>query len=928
MDSNSAPARRSFIAKYITQDDQSIENSSNSSSKSDHLRHHTPSTSLSSVVSRVQNKSWNNRDEKDNYSPYNSAGDDRREHYRHYSHHHSKTPYSHPSSSSSSNHHRQSSPTLNEPKHSSRKSRDRSRSKSRSRSRDRDRYRSGSGSDDYFKSHRSDSRDRSEGNSRSSHKSDRSYYNESRNKSRYEQDDDSSYHQSGSSYHHHSSRGSKSYSSATNDDNYYNNNEMEEGEIDQDDDTSNSANESSYSYHGSRDHSSRDVQKFDWTCYKCGVNNFKRRNQCFKCGTDREESEANDTGDEISPTPTNCLILRNLSLSITGDQVLSFIGSLTNVPIKSIRLPRDQVYHSPRGVCYLELHTTHEATQLMSLISSIDTACLTDRLPSSPLLVSYVKRTSASAVSPATATHAASLALAAAQWTNQKQQLTAEPPQLGTVNINGCMYQKYPSPDPSKFVLEEKSGFYYDHTTRLYYDSKSKYYYNSLTQQYLLWSPQYETYLPVDSKTGSTTIGATISASAKTTISSQNATSDSEVTTPNELSTSTSTTTTTATSQQANPCSSTSTHPDSDSTAGKGGPGDKKAEKVKTAKSIAKQMEKWAKTLNQRSSAASASIKPMVPSFMKDLKAAQAAAEEEQNDDLQNDSPETRVTSFKMSLGSACSLPASSTTASASATLSSQSLGNSSNSDRVISSSIANILDDGDDSDANEAATDPVLISKEEESKFLDFTKLLCRLCKRQFNSREQLTKHQTVSELHANNLKTHLKGVLTDYQFKELEKKQKFDKLIASTSSHAAGPSSKNSSSEYVDRAKERRRKWGIDVDSEPNRMKEKYFDEIAAESAKAAAIASTRETKPIDSSNVGSRMLKAMGWKEGQGLGKKGTGRTDIIHVEVRNETSGLGMKKPKTTQVIPGESYKDAVKRAMAQRYKELTEQEDQG
>lgn len=918
MDSHNPPVRRSFIARHIIQDEQGDDynNSGNNSTTSgggENSRY--SSTSLSSVVSRVnQNKSWTTRDDKDNYSSYTSSSfnEDRREHNRHYSAHHSKSTYSQPSSSFSSNH-RTSSPNMNELKHSFRKSRDRSRSRSKSRSRERDRYKSGNSSTDYYKSHhRSDSRDRCD-NSRSTHsKSDRNYYSDSRNKTRYnEQDEDgSSYNQSSSSHHHHSSRGSKSYTSATNDDSYNHNNEMEEGEIDQDDDTSNSANESSYSsnYHNSRDHnSSREIQKFDWTCYKCGVNNFKRRNQCFKCGTDREESEANDTGDEISPTPTNCLILRNLSLSITGDQILSFIGSLTNVPIKSIRLPRDPLYHSPRGVCYLELHTTHEATQLMSLISSIDTTCLTDQLPSSPLLVSYVKRTSASVVAPATATHAASLALAAAQWTNQ--QTANESNNLGTVNINGCMYQKYPTPDPKKFVLEEKSGFHYDHTTRLYYDSKSKYYYNSLTQQYLLWSPQYETYLPVDSKTGSTTIGPTISASAKTATSSQNATNDVEQVTPNDPST----------SQQSNPAS-TSTQNESEVK----GSTDKKAEKVKTAKSIAKQMEKWAKTLNQRSSAASASIKPMVPSFMKDLKAAQAAAEEtEQHEETSADEPETRISSFKMSLGSAAT-PTTTSTAIVSATVSTSS----GHTERIVPSLVANILDDGDDSDANET-TDPTAIVKEEENKLLDFTKLLCRLCKRQFNSREQLTKHQTVSELHATNLKAHLKSILSDFQFKELEKKQKFDKLLSSSSSSSQPSSSRNSSTEYVDRARERRRKWGVDVDSEPNRMKEKYFDEMAAESAKAAAIASTREAKPIDSNNVGSRMLKAMGWQEGQGLGKKGTGRTDIIHVEVRNETAGLGMKKPKQTQVIPGESYKDAVKRAMAQRYKELTEQEqDQG
>ena len=70
----------------------------------------------------------------------------------------------------------------------------------------------------------------------------------------------------------------------------------------------------------------RNIMKNDWCCYKvvfvwlsfekinwlfciehqCGVNNFKRRDQCFKCGTPKEESLANETGDEVSLTPTNC----------------------------------------------------------------------------------------------------------------------------------------------------------------------------------------------------------------------------------------------------------------------------------------------------------------------------------------------------------------------------------------------------------------------------------------------------------------------------------------------------------------------------------------------------------------------------------------------------------------------------------------------
>lgn len=39
----------------------------------------------------------------------------------------------------------------------------------------------------------------------------------------------------------------------------------------------------------------------DWYCAKCGVFNFKRRDNCFKCSASREESEKGGEGsDEVS----------------------------------------------------------------------------------------------------------------------------------------------------------------------------------------------------------------------------------------------------------------------------------------------------------------------------------------------------------------------------------------------------------------------------------------------------------------------------------------------------------------------------------------------------------------------------------------------------------------------------------------------------
>ena len=80
-----------------------------------------------------------------------------------------------------------------------------------------------------------------------------------------------------------------------------------------------------------------------------------------------------------------------------------------------------------------------------------------------------------------------------------------------------------------------------------------------------------------------------------------------------------------------------------------------------------------------------------------------------------------------------------------------------------------------------------------------------------------------------------------------------------------------------YRDRAKERRQKYGLDDEGpRPNRLKEKYLAAVEE-----AEFTHTKEPKKLDSSNIGSKMLQRMGWKEGLGLGKSNQGRTSIIEV-----------------------------------------------
>ena len=129
--------------------------------------------------------------------------------------------------------------------------------------------------------------------------------------------------------------------------------------------------------------------------------------------------------------------------------------------------------------------------------------------------------------------------------------------------------------------------------------------------------------------------------------------------------------------------------------------------------------------------------------------------------------------------------------------------------------------------------------------------------------------RHNEKSDLHRSNLES--------WRAEQTQKQQQRES--SSSCNQSFGSADFGSASRYRDRAKERRQKYGIDDEGpKPNRLKEKYL--AAMEHAE---IAEQRDQKPkkLDSSNIGSKMLQRMGWKEGLGLGKTNQGRTSIIEV-----------------------------------------------
>lgn len=221
--------------------------------------------------------------------------------------------------------------------------------------------------------------------------------------------------------------------------------------------------------------------------------------------------------------------------------------------------------------------------------------------------------------------------------------------------------------------------------TGLYYDPNTQYYYNSQINKFLYWDNTKRTYLLAPEGTESTVAAA----------SSQQSTGDQNKSKGNDDS---------------------SSEPKS------------KSDKVKVAKRIAKDMERWAKTLNQKKEISKRNIEPTQPTPQPIVQPKSAVA----------DICFSMVEKSERSLGKF---------------------------ENPLAKYSATIVSDTTDSPLE--AQKPLVPSKftkdppvdvrpnsvTKERVYIDFEKLACLICKRQFASREILIKHTKMSTLHKQNL-------------------------------------------------------------------------------------------------------------------------------------------------------------------------------
>uniref|UniRef100_A0A3P9K622 RNA-binding protein 10 n=1 Tax=Oryzias latipes TaxID=8090 RepID=A0A3P9K622_ORYLA len=555
----------------------------------------------------------------------------------------------------------------------------------------------------------------------------------------------------------------------------------------------------------------------DWLCNKCGVQNFKRREKCFKCSVPKSEAELKlpqmqrdlpaglqkEGGQGLLPLPVpyhssgvsvtpgqamqqtdvanDTLILRNLGPHTSLESILAALAPFATLTPSNIRLIKDKHTHLNRGFAFLQLSTIVEASQLLQILQALQPPL---SIEGKTIVVEFAKGSKrdvfvadGSRVSAATV---ASTAIAAAQWavsqniqqglggnvdaavyqqgaaityshdakeyagldgTTFKSQADARTaslsstvppltaviseavksgpaaaqhtlpykPTMSTPAATALITQveivgkpqpatpsqpatpgtehelkQYPVPDVSTYHYDDSSGFYYDPFTGLYYDPNSQYYYNPHSQQYMYWDGEKHTYVLAANQSNTENENA---ASAE----SQSSTSGSKE--------------------------------------------KKEKPKSKTAQQIAKDMERWAKSLNRQKENMRSGSSSAVGSTSLPPGYTRAPGHSRLDDQRESASADAGYAVLEKK-GALSERPQSFL-------------------DQLRQSTEQSPPQQHGLVPAYSAETDSEEEGDKEdkEGKMTDWVKLACLLCRRQFPSKEALIRHQQLSELHKQNL-------------------------------------------------------------------------------------------------------------------------------------------------------------------------------
>ncbi|XP_058104187.1 SUPPRESSOR OF ABI3-5 isoform X2 [Magnolia sinica] len=275
------------------------------------------------------------------------------------------------------------------------------------------------------------------------------------------------------------------------------------------------------------------VPPSDWMCTICGCVNFARRTSCFQCNEGRtDDAPAADMGaSNPAPVgkkgseagPTHVLVVRGLDEN-ADEEMLRYEFS-KHAPIKDLRLVRDKFTHVSRGFGFVHFHSVEDATKALEATNGT-----TLEKNGQILRVAYAKSIHGPGPGASGATQSSSLAAAAIEaatfaqqydavgWAPKEynpddKQSTGGPEQGSNERTDG---QNGGSAPQSGFVWDEASGYYYDAASGFYYDGNTGLYYDGNNGTWYSYDQQTQQYVPYVDQSDNKTSGKSTNEPSKT----------------------------------------------------------------------------------------------------------------------------------------------------------------------------------------------------------------------------------------------------------------------------------------------------------------------------------------------------------------------------------------------------------------------------
>ncbi|KAL5990213.1 hypothetical protein ACLOJK_011110 [Asimina triloba] len=297
----------------------------------------------------------------------------------------------------------------------------------------------------------------------------------------------------------------------------------------------------------------------DWMCIICGCVNFARRTSCFQCNEVRtDDAPAADMAASNAPSMGKRGSEAGGGLDENADEEMLRYEFSKHAPIKSLRLAvfvqdlrlvRDKFTHVSRGFGFVHFHSVEDATKALEATNG--TALEKN---GQILRVAYAKSIHGPGPGASGALQSSSLAAAAIEAATFAQQYDAvgwapkeynpDDKQSTGFPVKGSNEhadnRKGNSAPQSGFVWDEASGYYFDAASGFYYDGNTGLYYDGNNGMWYTYDQQSQQYVPCadqgDPKTsekatnepsktsdGSTNRKVVISAPATTVISNEKA---------------------------------------------------------------------------------------------------------------------------------------------------------------------------------------------------------------------------------------------------------------------------------------------------------------------------------------------------------------------------------------------------------------------